>query len=71
LLKSHGIEIDLIYATKAWKALLENWLLFETSQLLYIHTGMLKRGNEKRREVVISNQIRWIIRKLNPVGSLL
>jgi hypothetical protein len=41
MLRRKDLEVDLIYAPKTWKAIFENWELFEDKLLIVLHTGTL------------------------------
>lgn len=44
-----GIEFDMVYSLKAWRAIFEHQSLFATSALVYIHTGGVS-GNVTQKE---------------------
>jgi hypothetical protein len=45
MLKRKGLEMDLIYAPKTWKAFFENIDLFKDQYVIFLHTGTYKQDN--------------------------
>lgn len=56
MLKRKGLEVDLIYATKAWKAFMENIDLFKDQYVIFLHTGGISGNSTQLKRYRLMQQ---------------